>query len=54
MLCFFLGLIVGGILGVIIVAILSVGSTADDKAEYMWEKFNRIKKEEQRSVVLKS
>jgi len=52
MLCFLLGLVVGGILGIALAAILSAGATADKEMEYIWKNFNQLE-EEQNSVILK-
>jgi len=40
MLPFLLGLLVGGIFGIVVMAILSVGSIAEDNMEYMIKHIN--------------
>ncbi|HYA12183.1 MAG TPA: hypothetical protein VEF37_04305 [Thermodesulfovibrionales bacterium] len=52
MLCFLLGLVVGGILGIAVTAILSAGATADKEIEHTWRNFNQLEKE-RNSVILK-
>ena len=52
MLCFLLGLVVGGILGVTLAAILSAGAIADKEMKYAWKNLNHFEKE-RNSVILK-
>lgn len=54
MLLFLLGLVVGGILGITLAAILSTGAIADERMEHMLKKLDQFSLDKQNIIIPKN